>query len=45
MTRCLTKLFYLALRNISQKRAMTVREWKAALTHSTSQFGDPISVN
>ena len=41
----LTKLFYLALRNISQKWTMPIRDWKAALTRFTSQFGDRISVN
>jgi len=28
----LTRLFYLALRNISQKWTMPIRDWKAALT-------------
>ena len=41
----LTKLFYLALRNISQKWTMPIRAWKAALTRFTIQFGDRISVN
>jgi len=41
----LTKLFYLALRNISQKWTMPIRDWKAALTRLTIQFGDRISVN
>jgi putative transposase len=41
----LTKLFYLALRNISQKWTMSIRDWKAALTRFTIQFGDRISVN
>ena len=41
----LTKLFYLALRNISQKRTLSIRDWKAALTRFTIQFGDRISVN
>ncbi|MDT0138253.1 transposase [Acidovorax sp. PRC11] len=41
----LTKLFYLALRNISQKWTMPIRDWKAALTRFTIQFGDRISVN
>ena len=40
-----TKLFYLALRNISQKWTMPIRDWKAALTRFTIQFGDRISVN
>ncbi|MDO9468105.1 MAG: IS256 family transposase [Thiobacillus sp.] len=34
----LTKLFYLALRNISQKWTMPIRDWKAALTRFTIQF-------
>jgi len=41
----LTKLFYLALRNISQKWTMPIRDSKAALTRFTIQFGDRISVN
>ena len=41
----LTKLFYLALRNISQKWTMPIRDWKAALTRFTIQFGDRFSVN
>lgn len=41
----LTKLFYLALKNISQKWTMPIRDWKAALTRFTIQFGDRISVN
>ena len=41
----LTKLFYLALRNISQKWTMPIRDWKATLTRFTIQFGDRISVN
>ena len=41
----LTKLFYLALRNISQKWTMPIRDWKAALTRFTIQFGERISVN
>ena len=35
----------LALRNISQKWTMPIRDWKAALTRFTIQFGDRISVN
>lgn len=31
----LTKLFYLVLRNISQKWTMPIRDWKAALTRVT----------
>ena len=41
----LSKLFYLALRNISQKWTMPIRDWKAALTRFTIQFGDRISIN
>jgi putative transposase len=41
----LTKLFYLALHNISQKWTLPIRDWKAALTRFTIQFGDRISVN
>ena len=41
----LTKLFYLALRNISQKWTLPIRDWKAALTRFTIQFADRISVN
>ena len=41
----LTKLFYLALRNISQKWTMPIRDWKAALTRFTIQFGDRIAAN
>ena len=41
----LIKLLYLALRNISQKWTMPIRDWKAALTRFTIQFGDRISVN
>jgi len=41
----LNKLFYLALRNISEKWTMPIRDWKAALTRFTIQFGDRISVN
>ena len=41
----LTKLFYLALRNISQKWSMPIRDWKAALTRFTIQFGDRLCVN
>jgi putative transposase len=31
--------------NISQKWTMPIRDWKAALTRFTIQFGDRISVN
>ena len=41
----LTKLFYLALRNISQKWTMPIRDWKAALTRFTIEFADRISNN
>jgi putative transposase len=41
----LTKLFYLALRNISRKWALPIRHWKAALTRFTIEFGDRISIN
>ncbi|HQW91207.1 MAG TPA: IS256 family transposase, partial [Nitrospira sp.] len=34
----LLKLFYLALRNISKKWTMPIRDWKAALTRFTIQF-------
>lgn len=36
----LLKLCYLALRNISQKWTMPIRDWKAALTRFTMQFED-----
>ena len=36
----LLKLFYLALRNISKKWTMPIRDWKAALTRFTIEFGD-----
>ncbi|NHR07237.1 IS256 family transposase [Chromobacterium haemolyticum] len=38
----LLKLFYLALRNISQKWTMPIRYWKAALTRFTIQFEERI---
>lgn len=41
----LTKLFYLALRNISQKWSMPIRDWRAALTRFIIQFGERISIN
>lgn len=41
----LTKLAYLALRNISHKWAMPIRDWKAALTRFAIQFGDRIAIN
>ena len=36
----LLKLFYLALRNISRKWTMPIRDWKAALTRFSMQFED-----
>jgi len=36
----LLKLFYLALRNISKKWTMPIRDWKAALMRFTIQFED-----
>jgi putative transposase len=33
-----TKLFYLALRNISKKWTMPIRDWKAVLNRFTIQF-------
>lgn len=41
----LLKLFYLALRNISKKWTMPIRDWKAALTRFTIQFGERLSQN
>lgn len=38
----LMKLFYLALRNISQKWTMPLRDWKAALNRFTIQFEERI---
>jgi putative transposase len=38
----LLKLFYLALRNISKKWTMPIRDWKAALTQFAIRFGDRI---
>lgn len=35
-----TKLFYLALRNISKKWTMPIRDWKAALNRFTIQFDE-----
>ena len=40
----LLKLFYLALRNISKKWTMPIRDWKAALTRFTIEFGDRLAV-
>lgn len=39
----LLKLFYLALRNISKKWTMPIRDWKAALTRFTIQRGERLS--
>ena len=39
----LLKLFFLALRNISLKWSLPIRDWKAALTRFTIEFGDRIS--
>ena len=41
----LLKLFYLALRNLSKKWTMPIRDWKAALTRFTIEFGDRLAVN
>lgn len=41
----LLKLFYLALRNISKKWTMPIRDWKEALTRFTIEFGDRLAVN
>ena len=35
-----TKLFYLALKNISKKWTMPIRDWKAALHRFTIQFDE-----
>ncbi len=40
----LLKLFYLALRNISKKWTMPIRDWKAALNRFTIEFGDRLAV-
>ncbi len=37
--------FYLVLRNISKKWIMPTRDWKAALTRFTIQFGERIALN
>ena len=37
-----TKLFYLALRNISKKWTMPIRDWKAALNRFSIQFEERI---
>ncbi len=36
----LMKLFYLAIRNISQKWTMPIKDWKAALNRFSIQFED-----
>jgi putative transposase len=41
----LLKLFSLALRHISKKWTVPIRDWKAALTRFTIQFGDRIALN
>jgi putative transposase len=38
-----SKLFYLALNNISKKWTMPIRDWKGALNRFTIQFEDRIS--
>ena len=38
----LIKLFYLALRNISQKWNMPIRDWKAALNRFSIEFEDRV---
>jgi len=38
----LIKLFYLGLRNISQKWTMPIKDWKPALSQFTIRFGDRI---
>ena len=35
-----SKLFYLALKNISKKWTMPIRDWKAALNRFTIQFDE-----
>lgn len=37
-----TKLFYLALRNISKKWTMPIRDWKVALDRFVIQFDERI---
>lgn len=36
----LLRMFYLALRNISQKWSMPIKDWKAALNRFAIQFDD-----
>ncbi len=38
----LSKLFYLALRNNSQKWNMPIRDWKAALNRFSIEFEDRV---
>jgi transposase-like protein len=38
----LIKLFYLALRNISQRWNMPIRDWKAALNRFSIEFEDRV---
>ncbi|MFZ6746002.1 IS256 family transposase [Undibacterium sp. JH2W] len=40
-----SKLFYLALNNISKKWTMPIRDWKGALNRFTIQFDDRMSLN
>jgi transposase-like protein len=39
----LLKLFYLALKNISQKWTMPIRDWKAALNRFTIEFSERLA--
>ena len=41
----LMKFLYLALKNISQKWTLPIRDWRAALTRFTIQFRDRVSLN
>ena len=41
----LMKLFYLALNNIAKKWTMPIRDWKAALTQFTIQYGERLAQN
>ncbi len=42
----LLKLFYLALNNISTKKlTLPIRDWKAAPTRFTIQFGERLALN
>jgi len=41
----LVKLFFFALRNISKKWALPIRDWKTALTRFTIQLGERIPMN